>query len=87
MFIDIQMSMVFLTSKTHKDMVKNEMDLRVKCLRLNNDGEYGSKFFSDHYTENETKMSKQFTRHLRRTATQRESAKYWTNGLRSCDFM
>jgi transposase InsO family protein len=37
--------------KTCKDMVENEIDSKIKCLRSNNEGEFTSKEFMDFYNE------------------------------------
>jgi transposase InsO family protein len=34
--------------KIYKEMVENEMDSRIKCLRSNNEGEFTSKEFMDY---------------------------------------
>jgi transposase InsO family protein len=38
----------FENFKIYKEMVKNEMDSRIKCLRLDNGGEFTSKEFMDY---------------------------------------
>jgi hypothetical protein len=34
----------------YKEMVENEMDSRIKCLRSDNEGEFTSKEFMDYYS-------------------------------------
>jgi transposase InsO family protein len=40
----------FENFKIYKEMVENEMDSRIKCLRSNNGGEFTSKEFTDYYS-------------------------------------
>jgi hypothetical protein len=42
-------SEAFENFKIYKEMVENEMDSRIKCLRFNNGGEFISKEFMDYY--------------------------------------
>jgi hypothetical protein len=42
-------SEAFENFKIYKEMVENEMDSRIKCLRLDNGGEFTSKEFMDYY--------------------------------------
>jgi transposase InsO family protein len=42
-------SKAFENFKIYKEMVENEMDSRIKCLRLDNGGEFTSKEFMDYY--------------------------------------
>jgi hypothetical protein len=44
-------SEAFKQFKTYKEMVENEMDLKIKCLRLDNGGEFTSKEFMDFCSE------------------------------------
>jgi hypothetical protein len=37
----------FKNFKVYKEMVENEMDSKIKCLRYNNGGEFTSKEFMD----------------------------------------
>jgi transposase InsO family protein len=39
----------FENFKIYKEMVENEMDSRIKCLRSDNGGEFTSKEFMDYY--------------------------------------
>jgi transposase InsO family protein len=41
-------SEAFENFKIYKEMVENEMDSRIKCLRLDNGGEFTSKEFMDY---------------------------------------
>ena len=41
-------SEAFENFKIYKEMVENEMDSRIKCLRLDNRGEFTSKEFMDY---------------------------------------
>jgi transposase InsO family protein len=41
-------SAAFENFKIYKEMVENEMDSRIKCLRLDNGGEFTSKEFMDY---------------------------------------
>jgi transposase InsO family protein len=41
-------SEAFENFKIYKEMVENEMDSRIKCLRLDNGGEFTSKKFMDY---------------------------------------
>jgi transposase InsO family protein len=41
-------SEVFENFKVYKEMVENEMDSKIKCLRSNNGGEFTSKEFMDY---------------------------------------
>jgi hypothetical protein len=43
-------SEAFENFKIYKEMVENEMDSRMKCLRLDNGGEFTSKEFMDYYS-------------------------------------
>jgi transposase InsO family protein len=45
----------FENFKVYKEMVENEMDSKIKCLRLDNGGEFTSKEFMDLYNNNEIK--------------------------------
>jgi transposase InsO family protein len=36
--------------KVYKEMVKNEMDSKIKCLRSDNGGDFTSKEFMDYYS-------------------------------------
>ena len=38
----------FENFKVYKEMVKNEMDSKIKCLRFDNGGEFTSKEFMDY---------------------------------------
>lgn len=49
---------VYGTFKKWKAIVENETGLRVKCLRLDNGGEYSDKDFKDYCAENEIRMEK-----------------------------
>jgi transposase InsO family protein len=40
----------FENFKIYKEMVENEMDSKIKCLRSNNGGEFTSKEFMDYYS-------------------------------------
>nr|GFB22051.1 retrovirus-related Pol polyprotein from transposon TNT 1-94 [Tanacetum cinerariifolium] len=51
-------SEVFNTFKMWKVAVKNETNLRVKCLKIDNGGEYSSRDFIKYYTENRIRMLK-----------------------------
>jgi transposase InsO family protein len=42
-------SEAFEKFKIYKEMVENEMDSRIKCLRSDNGGEFNSKEFMDYY--------------------------------------
>jgi transposase InsO family protein len=42
-------SEAFENFKIYMEMVENEMDSRIKCLRSNNGGEFTSKEFMDYY--------------------------------------
>jgi hypothetical protein len=48
-------SEAFENFKVYKDMVENEMDLKIKCLRYNNGGEFSSKEFMDYFSRHEIK--------------------------------
>jgi hypothetical protein len=39
----------FENFKIYKEMVENEMDSKIKCLRSDNEGEFNSKEFMDYY--------------------------------------
>jgi transposase InsO family protein len=39
----------FENFKIYKEMVENEMDSKIKCLRSNNGGDFTSKEFMDYY--------------------------------------
>jgi transposase InsO family protein len=39
----------FENFKVYKEMVENEMDSKIKCLRYDNGGEFTSKEFMDYY--------------------------------------
>jgi transposase InsO family protein len=43
-------SEAFGNFKIYKEMVENEMDSRIKCLRLDNGGEFTSKEFMDYFS-------------------------------------
>jgi transposase InsO family protein len=43
-------SEVFENFKIYKEMVENEMDSRIKCLRSDNSREFTSKEFMDYYS-------------------------------------
>jgi transposase InsO family protein len=45
-------SEAFQNFKTYKEMVENEMDSRIKCLRSDNGGEFTSKEFMYYCTNN-----------------------------------
>ncbi|GJT61410.1 retrovirus-related pol polyprotein from transposon TNT 1-94 [Tanacetum coccineum] len=49
---------VFNTFKKWKAAVENETNLRVKCLKFKNGGEYSSREFIEYYAENKIKMLK-----------------------------
>jgi transposase InsO family protein len=49
-------SEAFENFKIYKEMVENEMDSRIKCLRSDNGGEFTSKEFMDYYNNHEIKM-------------------------------
>jgi hypothetical protein len=42
-------SEAFEKFKIYKEMVENEMDSKIECLRSNNGGEFASKEFMDYY--------------------------------------
>jgi transposase InsO family protein len=42
-------SEAFENFKIYKEMVENEMDSKIKCLRSDNGGEFTSKEFMDYY--------------------------------------
>jgi transposase InsO family protein len=46
----------FENFKIYKEMVENEMDSRIKCLRSDNGGEFTSKEFMDYCRNHEIKM-------------------------------
>ena len=48
-------SKAFECFKIYKKLVKNESDLKIKCLRLDNGGEFTSKLFQQYCDENRIK--------------------------------
>jgi transposase InsO family protein len=48
-------SEAFENFKVYKEMVENEMDSKIKCLRYDNGGEFTSKEFMDHCRRHGTK--------------------------------
>jgi hypothetical protein len=48
-------SKAFENFKIYKEMVENEMDSKIKCLRYDNEGEFISKEFMDYYRNHGTK--------------------------------
>jgi transposase InsO family protein len=55
-------SKAFECFRIFKEMVENEIDLKIKCLRLDNGGEFMSKEFRDFYEEHGTKRQFSTTR-------------------------
>jgi hypothetical protein len=49
-------SEAFENFKIYKEMVENEMDSKVKCLRYDNGGDFTSKEFMDYYNTHGIKM-------------------------------
>jgi hypothetical protein len=49
-------SKAFENFKLYKEMVENEMDSKIKCLRSDNGGEFTSKEFMDYYSRHGIKM-------------------------------
>jgi hypothetical protein len=49
-------SEAFENFKIYKEMVENEMDSRIKCLRYDNGGEFTSKEFMDYCNSHGMKM-------------------------------
>jgi hypothetical protein len=49
-------SKYFENFKIYNEMVENEMDLRIKCLRSDNGGDFTSKEFMDYYSSHGIKM-------------------------------
>jgi transposase InsO family protein len=49
-------SEAFENFKIYKEMVENEMDSRIKCLRYDNGGEFTSKEFMDYCSSHGIKM-------------------------------
>jgi transposase InsO family protein len=49
-------SKAFKTFKVYKEMVENEMDSKIKCLRFDNGGEFTSKKFMDYYSRHGIKI-------------------------------
>ena len=45
-------SEAFECFKTYKELVENEINLKIKCLRLDNGGEFTSKLFQQYCDEN-----------------------------------
>jgi transposase InsO family protein len=45
----------FENFKIYKEMVENEMDSRIKCLRYDNEGEFTSKKFMDYCSSHRIK--------------------------------
>jgi uncharacterized protein (DUF2164 family) len=52
----------FENFKIYKEMVENEMDSRIKCLRSDNGGEFTSKELMDYYSNHGIKMKFSVTR-------------------------
>jgi hypothetical protein len=52
----------FENFKIYKEMVENEMDSRIKCLRSDNGGEFTSKEFMDYYSSHGIKRKLFFAR-------------------------
>jgi transposase InsO family protein len=46
----------FENFKVYKEMVENEMDIKIKCLRSDNGREFTSKEFMDFYSKHGIKM-------------------------------
>jgi transposase InsO family protein len=55
-------SEAFENLKVYKEMVENEMDSKIKCLRSNNGGEFTSKEFMDLCSKDGIKMQFSITR-------------------------
>ena len=56
----------FENFKIYKEMVENEIDSRIKCLRSDNGGEFTSKEFMDYYNNHGIKRHSPSLRHLNR---------------------
>ena len=52
-------SEAFECFKIYKELVKNENDLKKKCLRSNNGGEFTSKLFQQHELLNKMELPKE----------------------------
>ena len=57
---------VFETFKKGKAMVETETDLKVKCLRPGNGGEYINEGFNEYCAAHEIRMEKTIPRHYNR---------------------
>ena len=55
-------SEAFENFKIYKEMVENEMDSKVKCLRFDNEGEFTSKEFMDYCSRHGIKRQLSITR-------------------------
>jgi hypothetical protein len=59
-------SEAFENFKVYKEMVENEMDSKIKCLRSDNGGEFTSKEFMDFYNKHGIKRNSSLLGHLNR---------------------
>jgi transposase InsO family protein len=55
-------SEAFENFKIYKEMVENEMDSKIKCLRSDNGGEFTSKEFMDYYSSHGIKRQLSISR-------------------------
>jgi transposase InsO family protein len=57
-------SEAFENFKIYKEIVENEMDSKIKCLRSDNGGDFTSKEFMDYYSSHGIQRQFSVARHL-----------------------
>jgi hypothetical protein len=77
-------SEAFENFKIYKEMVENEMDSRIKCLRSDNGGEFTSKEFMDYYNSHGIKRQFSLLGHLNKMELLKERTGQYRKWLEQC---
>jgi hypothetical protein len=77
-------SEAFENFKIYKEMVENEMDSKIKCLRFDNGGEFTSKEFMDYYKSWNKKDNSSLLGHLNRMELLKERTGQYKKWLEQC---
>jgi hypothetical protein len=77
-------SEAFENFKVYKEMVENEMDSKIKCLRYDNGGEFTSKEFMDYCNRHGIKRNSLLLGHLNRMELLKERTGQYRKWLEQC---